>query len=247
MKKSIIFVSAAMIVAMFSCKPKDTQPPIIYLEGGDEVNVVLNKTYTEYGYTAQDNVDGDISSKVEVTTDLATSDNTIYGTTSIKGDYIVTYTATDKEGNVGTKKRTVHVLNQAKKYAIHYWVDKTSEQNPEISPDYTHKDYEVTEDKKTNNRIIFGKLANLVGGIYGDVYYNDTKDTLFIKIETQAKQVNDSTQYEVSGYDKDCYFTDTLNYTFQIRYQIDKLPVAPDGTVGNRTATDDVDEVYTKQ
>ena len=99
----------------------------------------------------------------------------------------------------------------------------------------------------TNKRIIFGKLANLVGGIYGDVYYNSTKDTLFIKIETQAKNINDSTQYEVSGYDKDCYFTDTLNYTFQIRYQIDKHPVASDGTVLPRTGTDNVKEVYSKQ
>ncbi len=240
-------MSAAIVIAMISCKPKDTRPPEIYLTGGDEVNVVLNKPYKEYGYTAQDNVDGDVTSKVEVTTDLATNDNTIYGNTSLKGDYTVTYTVSDKEGNQGTKTRTVHVLNQAKKYAVPYWVDKTSELNPEISPDYTHKNYEVTEDKKVNNRIIFGKLAGLVGGIYGDIYYNSTKDTLFIKIETQAKKVNDSTQYEVSGYDKDCYFTDTLNYSFKIRYQIDKLPVASDGTVGPRTATDNVRETYSKQ
>lgn len=248
MKKSIFFVSIAILATMFSCKPKDTKGPEIYLEGGKSVTVILNKPYEEKGFTAYDNVDGDVTNKVEVTTDIPTDGGTIYGNTSLKGDYTVTYKVADKEGNSGSATRSVKVINQASKYAIPYFVDKVSMLNPEISEDYTHKEFEVTDDKKINNRIIFGKLANLVNGIYGDVYYNSTHDTIFIKIETQSKKGNDTTQFEISGYDKSCYFTDTLNYTFQIKYDIDAYDIDQNGDVSStRRATDEIIETYTKQ
>src|SRR5690606_2241154 len=57
--------------------------------------------YVEPGATAQDNFDGDVSDKIEISGDVDTS--TI-------GTYTVTYTVSDSVGNVATAERTVNVV-----------------------------------------------------------------------------------------------------------------------------------------
>ena len=80
----------------------DTTPPVITLNGASTINVNINSTYTELGASANDHCDGVLT----VTIGGDTVDTTTVGT------YIVTYTATDSEGNTTTVTRTVNVIDE---------------------------------------------------------------------------------------------------------------------------------------
>lgn len=74
---------------------EDTVAPVITLEGDAVVNVTLGGTYTEPGYTANDNVDGDITDDVVVGGDAVD--------TNTEGTYTVTYNVSDAAGNAATE------------------------------------------------------------------------------------------------------------------------------------------------
>jgi len=76
----------------------DTTAPVITLAGVNPANVMQNEIYTDAGATANDAVDG----SVEVTVEGAVDTQTL-------GDYTLTYTATDSEGNTATATRVVTV------------------------------------------------------------------------------------------------------------------------------------------
>lgn len=78
----------------------DTTAPEITLLGGDSVTVQAGSDYEELGYTATDNVDGDLTAFVEVTGEY---DKYLPGT------YSMTYTVTDAHGNTATVVREVVV------------------------------------------------------------------------------------------------------------------------------------------
>ncbi|MBW3020934.1 DUF5011 domain-containing protein [Candidatus Woesearchaeota archaeon] len=79
----------------------DKVAPVLTLNGETSVTVIRNRTYTELGATAIDNVDGDISNKVVITGDVNTGSD---------GAYYVYYTVKDEAGNVSEKTRTVLVV-----------------------------------------------------------------------------------------------------------------------------------------
>lgn len=79
---------------------KELTPPELSLSGSTRVFVKLGEDFTEPGYSAIDNADGDITSSVAVSGSVDTS--TI-------GTYKLTYTSTDSSGNATTKTRTVFV------------------------------------------------------------------------------------------------------------------------------------------
>jgi hypothetical protein len=76
-------------------------PPEITLNGTSSVSAECGSTYEELSATAFDNEDGSLP----VTIGGDTVD------TSIKGTYVVTYSATDSDGNTVTENRTVNVLD----------------------------------------------------------------------------------------------------------------------------------------
>lgn len=78
----------------------DTTKPVINLTGGNQT-ITQGDTWTEPGYTATDNADGDL------TADVQTSGTVDTGTV---GDYPLTYSVTDSSGNTGTAARTVTVV-----------------------------------------------------------------------------------------------------------------------------------------
>lgn len=84
-------------------KVVDKTPPEIKLKGGDELNWTLGKEFTDPGFTAIDNVDGDVSANVKVS-------GTVDGNT--EGDYTLTYTVSDSSKNEATVTRTVHVVQK---------------------------------------------------------------------------------------------------------------------------------------
>jgi subtilisin-like proprotein convertase family protein len=83
----------------------DTTAPVITLIGNNPIDVALGSTYSDPGFSAIDNVDGNITANVVVNSS-AVDMNT-------EGNYLVTYDVTDSAGNAASRvTRTVNVINQ---------------------------------------------------------------------------------------------------------------------------------------
>lgn len=90
---------------------RDTVPPVITLTGGSSINVNRGTPFVEPGYMANDNADGDITSKVVVTGTV---------NTDVAGAYKLTYTVADKAGNTATAVRTVNVAPNRATFGYSY-------------------------------------------------------------------------------------------------------------------------------
>lgn len=119
-------------------KPADTTKPEITLKGEATVTVKLKEEYKDAGATAKDNVDGDLTSKikVEIKKDGKVVDKI---DTSKVGTYTITYTVTDTAGNVGTKTRTVKVI------------DNTTGNNTNTNTNTTGDNNTTSNNTNTNN------------------------------------------------------------------------------------------------
>jgi len=107
MKRLLLYTVFAITMIIYSgCKKADTTPPLITLKGDNPYNLTLNTTYNEPGYTALDNKDGDITSKVRISWAPALNQN-------LTGKYVCTYVVNDAAGNMDTARRTVNVVNTA--------------------------------------------------------------------------------------------------------------------------------------
>ena len=77
------------------------EAPVITLLGETEASLELGSTYTDAGATAIDNIDGDITSSIEIVNNVDI--NTV-------GTYTVTYNVSDAAGNAATQvTRTVNI------------------------------------------------------------------------------------------------------------------------------------------
>ena len=81
-------------------KQVDQEKPTITLKGGSTIYITPNSAFQEPGYTATDNCEGDITSKVKVSGQVSPSK---------LGTYSLTYTVSDQAGNTATVVRTVIV------------------------------------------------------------------------------------------------------------------------------------------
>lgn len=79
---------------------KDYIAPVITLKGNKEISINLNGTYKDAGCTANDNYDGDITSKVVITGKVDTKK---------EGEYTITYTVEDSSSNKAETTRKVTV------------------------------------------------------------------------------------------------------------------------------------------
>jgi hypothetical protein len=81
---------------------KDITNPVITLKGNNPTTVYLNDIYEDAGATASDDIDGDITSRIEVKNKVDTS--------KIR-EYLVTYDVMDNAGNEANQQaRTVNVI-----------------------------------------------------------------------------------------------------------------------------------------
>ena len=85
-------------------KAKDTEKPTIIINGNKEITVEQNGTYNDEGATATDNIDGDITAKIQTDSNV---------NLSAVGEYRVTYTVTDSSGNRAEDSRVVTVIAPA--------------------------------------------------------------------------------------------------------------------------------------
>jgi formylglycine-generating enzyme required for sulfatase activity len=79
----------------------DTTAPVVTLIGDAAMDWEVGKAFEEPGYSASDNVDGDLTSKVVVTGSVDVQ---------VPGSYTLVYSATDAAGNTGTAQRVVTVV-----------------------------------------------------------------------------------------------------------------------------------------
>jgi len=77
-------------------------PPVITLIGDNPINLNIGDTFSDPGATAQDNIDGDITASIEMTSDV---------NTSAAGTYTVAYSVTDSDGNSAAASRSVFVID----------------------------------------------------------------------------------------------------------------------------------------
>ena len=85
---------------------QDYDAPVITLLGDAAVTIMAGEKFTEPGFTAEDNADGDVTEKVKVSCEY---------NTYVPGEYEVTYTVTDTFGNeaVAVRKLTVQGRTQS--------------------------------------------------------------------------------------------------------------------------------------
>ena len=81
---------------------KDLDKPDIELKGEKSIYLYLGEEYKEQGYTAHDNVDGDITDKVVVDSNVDVNN---------VGEYVVKYTIKDSSMNENSIERSVEVVN----------------------------------------------------------------------------------------------------------------------------------------
>ena len=92
--------SGNQITVQRAVERTDVTAPVITLMGDASITIKAGTDYTEPGYTAMDNIDGDITANVTVTGSV----NKYHADT-----YKLTYTVTDTYGNTATVERTVIV------------------------------------------------------------------------------------------------------------------------------------------
>ena len=141
-KKSMIIVAAAMgiiagILGM-QCidsnaglytvqaeeRTEDEEKPVISFSGKVKLTVEKGKEIRLPGTTAEDNIDGNITKRIKVTVRKGTKRylkiaRAIKRNKKIKfastGNYVITYTVSDKAGNKAVKKRYIAVIKSRKK------------------------------------------------------------------------------------------------------------------------------------
>ena len=93
---------------------KDVVPPTITLTKGDTIRVLVGSTFEDPGYSASDDVDGDITTSV-------TSSGSV--NTSIVGNNVITYTVSDSSGNKTSVERTVTVCQSLSDKTVYLTFD----------------------------------------------------------------------------------------------------------------------------
>ncbi len=82
---------------------KDIKAPVITLTGDSSVYLLINSSYEDPGFSASDNKDGDVTSKVAVSGSVDTSKT---------GQYKITYSVSDSAGNTTSVVRTISVYEK---------------------------------------------------------------------------------------------------------------------------------------
>ncbi len=87
----------------------DEIAPVLTLLGDETVTITAGQKFTDPGFTAVDNVEGDVSAKVTISNEHNTNK---------AGTYTITYTVTDNFGNTSTATRTLIVKAASKPQTV---------------------------------------------------------------------------------------------------------------------------------
>lgn len=201
---------------------KDNIKPDILIVGEKQITIYVGDKYNEPGFTATDNIDGDITANVEVIGNVDV--NSI-------GTYTLTYLIKDSSGNENSASRVVNVVKKN---------ITTTNSGPKVT---TTKKTVVKTTTKTN--IITKPIITLVGSetiiIYKGNKYKElgysAKDALGNDITSRVNIMNDININKAGSYIVKYTVTDNYgNTTTKIRSVIVKeksievqyLTLAPD-------------------
>ena len=162
----------------------DMSAPKIELNEGEEISILLNGSYYEYGYTVTDNYDDDLFSKVKITNNVDASK---------EGKYTVKYSVSDSSGNVGEATRMVNVVKP----------------NISLEKSSTGSLYLGKIDvSKYSNTITVNKFN--ANGIYYEGYFRNGKNTFKIKLKNR----DNSLEYIYNMISiKDNYYSGNMDLT----------------------------------
>lgn len=170
----------------------DTTKPVISLVDGNQT-ITQGDTWTDPGYTATDNADGDLTASVTVT---GTVD------TSTVGDYPLTYSVTDSSDNTGTATRTVTVVEAVQTDSTDPVITLTggnqtlTEGDTWVEPGYTATDN--VDGDLTASVVVSGALDTTTAGTYTRVYtVTDAADNTGTASRTVT--VEPAIQYELTA------------------------------------------------
>ncbi len=197
MKKTFLLSILILVVGtvfFYSCNPKDTQGPKIYILGHDgkvlhgeakDTVLLLWSKYKDPGVFVEDNATK--TSEIVVTNDsanvfVASKDNYLR---SVKGsvDEMVklTYTAVDKEGNKGTNYRPFRVANVSEVYSGSYTISRKA-----LHVRDTSYSASITPDTRVAGRLRFNKVyahkwdnKNTYFKVNADLYSPELSSTIF--------------------------------------------------------------------
>ena len=161
----------------------DTTPPAITLSGSTNMTISVGFAYVEPGYTATDDVDGNITANVTVT---GTVD------TNTTGTYTIRYDVSDSSGNAATtQSRTVHVTDTTPPVIV--LAGQASMTIP-FGATYTEPGYTATDNYDgniTGNVTVSGMVDTDTTGTY-TIYY-DVSDSSGNHAAQQARTVSVTT------------------------------------------------------
>jgi hypothetical protein len=166
-----ILLSIAFLTMIFgatlltSCTKDDTTAPVISLTTPTTMYLDLGDTYTDPGYTATDDVDGDI------TTNVVTSGTV---NTAQVGEYVITYTVSDAAGNTDSQERTVYV--RADKLAGTYTVNSVITGGPGAG---TYIFYPTVATTSTYNKLSIANFGGWGGTVLGFVTISGSTVTIY--------------------------------------------------------------------
>ena len=162
----------------------DDTPPIITLSGQTNMTIPVGSTYTEPGYTATDNYDGDLAGSVTVT---GTVDTTTVGT------YTIHYDVSDSSGNkAATQTRTIHVTDDTPPIIT---LSGQASITIQVGSTYAEPGYTAAD--------------NYDGDLTGDVTVTGTVDTTALGTYTIQYDVSDSSGNKAATQTRTIHVTDT--------------------------------------
>jgi len=125
-----------------ACSDKDDSAPFITILGDNPMSAPINDpAFTDPGATAIDDTDGDITASIVVTSTVNLQK---------KGQYLITYAATDAAGNRAEATRFVHIINEAD-YLTGTYAATDNKVDPQGSPSTTNYTDMVTACDTANN------------------------------------------------------------------------------------------------
>lgn len=104
--KYTIGLIVVVILTIFTACNQDKTAPIVTINtdpsGNINFQLCVGDEYVEYGATASDNVDGDLTDQIQIINgDVDTSQ---------PGSFVVAYSVTDEAGNATVRERQVTVI-----------------------------------------------------------------------------------------------------------------------------------------
>jgi len=216
----------------------DHDSPVVTLTGVT-ADIPVGGTYHELGATVSDNVDSHLTAVITGDVD----------TTKV-GSYTVTYTATDRAGNIGTAKRVVKVIDRGAPVVTLIGVTA----DIEVGENYSELGATVTDNVDTNlTAVITGDVDTTKVGSYTLTYTatdsvgNIGKTTRVVKVVDTTKPVITLEGNETVTVTEGTTYTDAGarandNYDGDISSDINTTNPVDTTTIGNYTVTYNVED-----